>query len=242
MNPASGPDGAVEIEGRQVIEGDRPAAVLAIAWPHLSAVAHRLAGDAPGGAERAVHDAWRRWTDAERSAPTGFPARLTSAAHLFAVEVIKAARRPPGRTVPSRHGRPIEPGTGPGTESERAQAAELVVVVLREQLSPPEVAAFVLRKTFACPPSRLRDILLSGAAALDDPGLRAVPAIRGPRSRPPAPRRIVRAFRAAARSANLADVEDLLGADLVDRPVLWRRAPQDHARLSQRAPLPGPTG
>lgn len=199
----------------------RSTTMLASAWPHLSAIAERLADDTRGDSERLIRDAWR-WANAERSTPSGLLERLAAAGDRVAVEVIATARRPPEHVVPARSGRPIEPGTGPGTVSERAQVAELIVLVLRAQLSPAARFAFVARKAFACPPGRLRRILRS---ALDGPGRRAsAPAPDGRRRiRPAAPLGVTRAFRAAAHSANLADIEDLIGADLVDRPALWRR-------------------
>ena len=104
--------------------------VLASAWPHLSAIAGRLADGTRDDSERIIRDAWRRWSDTGCSTPTGLLGRSATAGHRIAVEVIATAHRPPEHVVPARRGRPIEAGTGPGTASERAQAAELVVLIL----------------------------------------------------------------------------------------------------------------
>ncbi|PZF84683.1 hypothetical protein [Jiangella anatolica] len=200
--------------------------VLASAWPHLSAIAGRLADGTRADSERIIRDAWRRWSVDADSTRSGLPGRFANAGDRIAVEIIAAAHRRTEHPARERAGRTAEPGAGSASETERTQAAELAVLVLRAQLTPAAQLVFVARKAFACPAGGLRRILRSGAIALGDPG-RPARTRRDDwprrRARPMGFRPIARAFRAAARSANLADIEDLLGADLVDRPALWRR-------------------
>jgi RNA polymerase sigma-70 factor (ECF subfamily) len=109
-----------------------------------------------------------------------------------------------------------EPGHAsddPATDVERAEALELAVALLMERLSPIERSVFVLREAFAYPFGAI-----AAAVGVSEPNARQI--ARRARLRLAGPRRarvdplershLLAAFRAAARSGDVARLEQIL--------------------------------
>jgi RNA polymerase sigma-70 factor (ECF subfamily) len=184
--------------------------------PHLFAIAHKILGSA-SEAEDVVQETWLRWQRTDRRAVTNPPGFLATAASRLAINVLQSAR--------TRHETAVTPWlenmadpTG-GTEStvEVAEAVEMALHVLLERLSPAERAAYVLRKGFDYPYSKVAALLMLSAPNARQLVSRAHARLHSDVRRPvclDTRRRLARAFAAAARVGEFAELEALLAADV----------------------------
>lgn len=195
---------------------DTAASVFVTARPRLFAIALRVLGDA-GEAEEVVQDAWLRWARADRSVVISPPAFLALTTTRLAINVAQSARRRRETSTGLWMPETVDPGVSPETAAERHEAVDGAVHLLLERLTPAERAAYVLRKAFDYPYRRISDVLHLGAAHTRQLVRRAHEHIATGRPQPVdtiAHRRLMRAFLTAAQTGDLAELEDLLAADI----------------------------
>src|SRR6202048_2644939 len=115
--------------------------------PRLFGIAYRMLGSA-AEAEDIVQDVWVRWQSTNRSAVQNPPAFLVKTTTRLCISLAQSApsRREiyMGTWLPE----PVDTSGDPGIGAERGEAWKLAVLVLLENLSPKERAAYVLREAF----------------------------------------------------------------------------------------------
>jgi RNA polymerase sigma-70 factor (ECF subfamily) len=118
--------------------------------PRLLAIATRILGNASDG-EDVVQDAWVRWQRCDRALvlnPTAFLVTTTTRLALNAAQSARARRESPvGAFLPE----PADVTHDLAAAAEQREALALGIRLLRERLTPPERAAYVLRQAFAYP-------------------------------------------------------------------------------------------
>lgn len=195
---------------------DHAVVVFLAQRPHLFAIANKILGSA-SEAEDVVQETWVRWQRTDRRAVTNPPGFLATATSRLAINVLQSAR--------TRHETAVTPWleniadpTG-STESalERTEAVEMALHLLLERLSPAERAAYVLRKGFDYPYSQVSALLLLSTPNARQLVSRAHARLHSGARRPVSlhtRRRLARAFAAAARAGEFAELEALLSADV----------------------------
>jgi RNA polymerase sigma-70 factor (ECF subfamily) len=121
--------------------------------PRLRAVAYRMLGSLTE-ADDAVQDAWLRMSRADTSDVENLGAWLTTVIARVSLNMLRSRRtrreEPFGPYVPD----PVidrEDGTDPEHEALLADSVGLALLIVLEQLTPPERLAFVLHDMFAVP-------------------------------------------------------------------------------------------
>lgn len=196
---------------------DEAAEVFIGVRPRLFEIAYRILASV-SEAEDVVQEAWLRWQRTDRSIvlnPTAFLATTTT---RLALNVAQSARRRRETYADSWLPEPADTGIGPEARAERGEAVEQAVLLLLENLSPSERAAYVLREAFDYPYLRIAEVLHLGAANTRQLVRRAHKRIAAGRRRPVnsnVHRRHVRVFLDAAQSGMLTELEQLLAAEVV---------------------------
>jgi RNA polymerase sigma factor (sigma-70 family) len=212
---------------------DHATSVFAGARPRLFAIAFRILQDV-GDAEDIVQDAWLRWQRTDRSVVLDPGAFLATTTTRLALNAARCAHRRHETPAAGWFIEPVAGGAGPELEAERRDAVEAVITLLMERLTPAERATYLLREGFGYPYRRIAELLRLQVAHARQLVRRARQRLTSDRRAPvdaAARRRLVEAFVAAARTGDLAGLEELLA-----------RATTNGAVLSQPAPPPGPTG
>ncbi|MFC0552834.1 sigma factor [Planotetraspora thailandica] len=207
------------VDDRLISELDAAASVFVTTRPRLFAIARRVLGDV-GEAEDVVQETWLRWERADRSVVISPPAFLAMTTTRLAINVVQSARRRREMSVGPWLVETVDRSVSLEAEAERHEAVDLAVRLLLEKLSPAELAAYLLRKAFDYPYRRISDVLHLGEDHTRQLVRRAHEHIATGRRRPVAPaahRRLVQAFLAAAQTGDLAELEQLLAADVFPR-------------------------
>jgi RNA polymerase sigma-70 factor (ECF subfamily) len=192
------------------------AATFEVARPRLFGIAYRVLRGA-AEAEDVVQDTWIRWHRTNRREVRDATAFLAAATTRLAINVSQSARArreaPSGAWLPE----PIDHAADPTVGVERDEALEPAVRNLWEKLTPVELAVFVLREGFdyryreiadvlELSEANARQILVRARARLDSERRRLVS--RGEH------RPLLVAFSAAARTGDLAQLEQLLAGEV----------------------------
>ncbi|MET9493724.1 RNA polymerase sigma-70 factor [Streptomyces sp. NPDC006552] len=183
----------------------------------LFGIAYRVLGSATE-AEDVVQDAWLRWQNTDRSKVLEPAAFLTTVVTRLALNLAQSARVRRESYVGPWLPEPVDTAPDPQLGAERAEALEMAVLLLLEKLNPVERTAYVLREAFDYPYGRIAEILetsQANARQLVSRGRRHLAAERKERVTPAAHRRLLEVFLAAARTGDLAVLEELLSADVV---------------------------
>jgi len=205
---------------------DPTASVFVTARPRLFGIALRVVGDV-GEAEDVVQEAWIRWERADRSdvaSPSAFLAMTTT---RLAINVVQSARKRRETCAGRWLADAVERGAGPQATVERREEVAVAVRLMLARLTPAERAAYLLRRAFEYPYRRISEVLGLEADHTRQLVRRAAGRISAGRDRPvdaTAHRRLVQVFLAAARTGDLAGLEDLLAADVAGQ-VRRRRRP-----------------
>ncbi|MEU6883592.1 RNA polymerase sigma-70 factor [Streptomyces sp. NPDC046712] len=188
--------------------------------PRMFGLAYRLLGSAEE-AEDAVHDAYLRWSGADRASIEHPGAWLAKVVTNLCVNRLTSARVRRERYVGPWLPEPVftQDGTlGPLESAEQRDAVSTALLVLLERLTPTERAVYVLREAFGY---SHRDI--AGALDLSEANCRqvyrrAVQRVATPEARfaPTTARRreLVESFVRAAREGDMAGLEKLLAEDV----------------------------
>lgn len=215
------PEGAVEEAthpeppGRSAL--DEAATIFVGVRRQLFGIAYRMLGSAVE-AEDVVQEAWLRWQSTDRTVVLDPPAYLATVTTRLAINVAQSARVRRETYVGPWLPEPVDTSADPQVGAERGEAVELAVLLVLEKLTPTERAAYVLREAFDYPYEQIAAILETGQANARQLVSRARRHLAAERREPVDAgehRRLLEAFLAAARTGDLAVLEELLAEDVV---------------------------
>ena len=191
--------------------------------PRLRAVAYRMLGSL-SEADDAVQDAWLRLSRADTSEVENLPAWLTTVVARVALNVLRSRNTRREQPLDVRMPDPIvDPaeGTDPEHEALLADSVGLALLVVLEQLSPPERLAFVLHDMFGVPFDDIAPILDRSTEAARQLASRARRRVRGTAPQSDADLtaqwEVVEAFMAAARDGDFDALVAVLDPEVVLR-------------------------
>jgi RNA polymerase sigma-70 factor (ECF subfamily) len=198
---------------------DQHAEAFAAARGRLFGIAYRMLGSV-AEADDVVQDAWLRWQSADRDAVRDPVAFLATTTTRLALNVAQSARVRREAYVGPWLPEPVDTSADPALGAERGAALEVAVLMLLEKLNPVERAAYVLHEAFDYPYAEIAEILgveAGNARQLASRARRKLAAQRpAARVDDAARRRLLDAFVAAARDGDVAGLERLLAADVVN--------------------------
>ena len=188
----------------------------------LKAVAYRMLGSL-SEADDALQEAWLRLnrTDAEEIDNLG--AWLTTVVGRVSLNMLRSRHSRREESLGPHVPEPIvdpEDGTAPEHQALLADSVGLALLVVLEQLSPPERLAFVLHDLFAIPFKEIASILDRSPDATRQLASRARRRVRGapePDADLATQRKVVDAFLAAAREGDFDALVAVLDPDVVLR-------------------------
>ncbi|MEV6097234.1 sigma-70 family RNA polymerase sigma factor [Nocardia sp. NPDC051981] len=191
--------------------------------PRLRAVAYRMLGSVDQ-ADDAVQDAWLRLSRTGPAQIDNLSRWLTTVVARECLHQLRSRRH--RREIPIDSQLPdllvSDVDLDPEQEMMLADAVGLALLVVLERLAPAERVAFVLHDMFDLPFADIADIVGRTPAAARQLASRARRRISGAEVPRPDPdlarqRRVVDAFYAAARSADLDGLLQVLDPDIVHR-------------------------
>jgi len=189
---------------------------FAAARPRLFGIAYRMTGSV-ADAEDLVQEVWLRWQLADRAAVLNPEAYLATAITRLAINESQTARARRETYVGPWLPEPVDTSADPQVGAEQGAVLELAVLMLLEKLTPTERAAYVLREAFDYPYRHVGAVLGLSEVNARQLVTRARRGL-GRRHRRPVDasqhRRLLDAFVRAARSGDVATLEQLLVADL----------------------------
>lgn len=207
--------------------------------PHLLRVAYGTLGSL-AEAEDVVQDAWLRLRRVDAEEIEDLRAWLTTAVARLSLDALKAARRQREEYVGQWLPEPIVESFGDGDPAERVTLDESVataMLVVLEQLSPAERAAFLLHDVFAMPFDQVGEVVGRSPDAVRQLASRARRHVEAGSPRFPASaeehQRVVVAF---VEACGKGDLEALL--EVLDPDVVFRSDGGGHVP-SARFPLEG---
>ncbi|MFF7189189.1 RNA polymerase sigma-70 factor [Streptomyces sp. NPDC008222] len=197
-----------------------PADEFEIHRSRLFGLAYRMLGSAEE-AEDTVQDAYLRWSSAGRQdveRPGAWLAKVVTNLCLTRLTSARARREVyPGPWLPE----PVvtSDGTlGPLESAEQRDAVSYALLVLLERLTPAERAVYVLREAFAYGYREIAEVLDLGEANCRQLYRRATQRLSAEGTRfeaePERQARLVESFLTAARDGDVAELEQLLAADV----------------------------
>ncbi len=188
----------------------------------LKAVAYRMLGST-SEADDAVQDAWLRFSRSDTEEIENLGAWLTTVVARISLNMLRSRATRQEDPIDIRMPEPIvDPeGTDPEHESLLADSVGLALLVVLENLSPPERLAFVLHDMFAVPFDEIAPIVERTPGATRQLASRARRRVQGERAVPDADlntqRRVVDAFLAAAREGDFEGLVAVLDPEVVLR-------------------------
>ncbi|WP_237774194.1 RNA polymerase sigma-70 factor [Actinosynnema sp. ALI-1.44] len=196
---------------------DRAVEAFTEARPRLFGIAYRMLGSAVD-ADDLLQDVWLRWQTYDHSKVDNSTAFLATVTTRLAINATQSARARhetyTGQWLPE----PVDTAADPQLGAEREAALEFAVLMLLEKLPATERAAYVLREAFDYPYAQIAEIVQVNEVAARQLVSRARKHLAAERRTPATPadqRRLLTAFVAAAKSGDLATLEELLAADVV---------------------------
>lgn len=194
---------------------DHALAVFVRVRPRLFGIAYRMLGSADD-AEDIVQNVWLRWQTTDRSVVVDAPAFFATA--RLAINLAQSARSRRETYVGPWLPEPVDTSADPQLGAERDEALEFAVLLLLENLSPKERAAYVLREAFHYLYQQIADILRLGEANVRQLVTRARKHIADGRRVPVSAaeqKQLLVAFIAAAQRGDSAALESLFASDIV---------------------------
>jgi RNA polymerase sigma-70 factor, ECF subfamily len=185
--------------------------------PRLFGVAYRVLGNR-SEADDVVQDAWIRWQRTDRDQVRDPAAFLVTMTARLALTAGQSARARHEIASDSLHADAVDPDDPPRIV-EQAEALERALLALLERLSATERAAYILREAFDYPHRRIADVLGVSEANARQLVTRARGRLRGERRRHISEaehRHLLDAFVAASHTGDLASLERVLVAEIVE--------------------------
>lgn len=133
--------------------------------PRLFGIAYRILG-AVADAEDVVQETWIAWDATDQSQIASPTAYLTRAVSNRSLNRLRELSRRKEEYIGPWLPEPIDTSRRPDEAAELADSVSYALMVLLEQLSPMERAAFVLREVFDVPTADVAEALSSNAAAV----------------------------------------------------------------------------
>jgi RNA polymerase sigma-70 factor (TIGR02957 family) len=196
---------------------EQAAAVFSAVRPRLFGIAYRMLGSATE-AEDLVQDVWLRWQTSDRSAVTNPAAYLATAITRLAINATQSARVRRETYIGPWLPEPVDTSADPYLGAERNEALGFAVLLVLEKLSPTERAAYILREAFDYPYGQIAEILGTSEAATRQLVSRARKRLVAERRNPVTDqeqRELLTAFVTAARTGDLAALEQVLADDVI---------------------------
>jgi RNA polymerase sigma factor (sigma-70 family) len=203
--------------GRVGEVSDADAASFQMVRPRLFGIAYRVLGCATE-ADDVVQETWIRWQGTDRSQVRDAASFLATATTRLAINVAQSARARREMHIGPRLVDRVDAAANPSLDAEQSEALESAVRMLLLKLSPAERAAYVLREAFDYPYRQIGEVLALSEANARQLVTRARRRLRGEHRRPvraTEQQRLLDAFVAAAKTGDLATLEQLLAADVV---------------------------
>ncbi|MEV6495406.1 sigma factor-like helix-turn-helix DNA-binding protein, partial [Actinoplanes sp. NPDC051633] len=163
-------------------------------------------------------DAWLRWQTTDRSKVVNPAAFLATTTTRLAINSLQSARARRETYIGPWLPEPVDTGADPYLGAERGEALQFAALMLMEKLTPNERAAYVLREAFDYPYAQIADILQSTEPAVRQLVSRARKHMAGERRAPVSlaeQRKLLTTFIDAARSGDMAELEQLFAAEAV---------------------------
>jgi RNA polymerase sigma-70 factor, ECF subfamily len=187
--------------------------------PRLLSIAYRMLGSA-WDAEDVVAEAMVRWLRVDRDQVHEPLAYLTTIVTRLAIDQLRSARATRERYVGAWLPEPVLTAPsplGPLDTVERREAVSLATLRMMETLSPPERAVLVLHEAFDVPHADIGDILDMTESAARQHLHRARARIQrdADASSPEVHDKSFDRFLTALENGDLAEVQELLAADVV---------------------------
>ncbi|MGK5682930.1 RNA polymerase sigma-70 factor [Actinoplanes sp. URMC 104] len=195
---------------------DGAARVFTEVRPRLFGIAYRMLGSVTE-AEDLVQDVWLRWQAYDRDTVENPGAFLATTTTRLAINHLQSARVRRETYIGPWLPEPVDTGADPYLGAETGDALEFAVLVLLEKLTPTERAAYVLREAFDYPYGQIAEILRSTEPAVRQLVSRARRHVTGERKArvsTAAQKQLLTTFIAAARTGDLAALEQLFAADV----------------------------
>ena len=190
---------------------------------HLRAVAYRMLGSV-SEADDAVQEAWLRLSRTDASEVENLRAWLTTVVGRVCLDMLRSRKSRREDSLGPHVPEPIvdpEAGLDPEHEALLADSVGLALLVVLEELAPPERLAFVLHDMFGMPFAEIAPILDRSPDATRQLASRARRRVRGaaPASDADLDRQweVGEAFLAAAREGDFEALVSLLHPDVVFR-------------------------
>ena len=202
---------------------------------HLRAVAYGMLGSL-SEAEDAVQEAWLRLDRADSGSINDMQAWLTTVVGRICLDMLRTRRARRETNLGSWLPEPVvsfDDDTGPEQEAILSDAVGIAMLVVLDQLSPPERLAFVLHDVFGVPFDEIGRIVGRSTEAARQLATRARRRVReAPEPEPDLvrQRRVVDAFLSAARAGNMEALLEVLDPEVVFRTDAGRR-PVDAATI-----------
>ncbi|WP_165986604.1 RNA polymerase sigma factor SigJ [Streptomyces sp. YIM 98790] len=202
---------------------ERGSGRLAAEWerhrPAVFGVAYRLLGSV-ADAEDVTQDVWLRAAGADLERVTGLRAWLVTVAARRAYDILRSARARRETYVGPWLPEPLLTGPDAAEAVLVDESVSTAMLLVMEELSPPERVAFVLHDVFGVEYARIAGVLGGSVPAARQHASRARRRVAGAReSAPRASRaereRVLAAFRAAYLAGDLAALVRLLHPDAV---------------------------
>lgn len=182
--------------------------------PRLFGLAYRLLGSAEE-AEDLVQDTYLRWTAADQALVQNPQAWLTKVLTNLCLTRLTSARARREQYVGTWLPEPVLTSGGPLELAEQRETVSFALLVLLEQLTPPERAVFVLHEAFDYSHREIAEIIGQSEVNCRQLLRRARTRIMIPaQTRSPDDHELVRRFFAAANKGDLESLENLLAADV----------------------------
>nr|WP_042188668.1 RNA polymerase sigma-70 factor [Kibdelosporangium sp. MJ126-NF4]CEL18384.1 putative RNA polymerase sigma factor [Kibdelosporangium sp. MJ126-NF4]CTQ97867.1 putative RNA polymerase sigma factor [Kibdelosporangium sp. MJ126-NF4] len=185
--------------------------------PRLFGIAYRMLGSALD-ADDLLQEVWLRWQDYDHAKVANPAAFLATVTTRLAINATRTARARHETYIGPWLPEPVDTSADPQLGAERDAALELAVLLLLEKLPATERAAYVLREAFDYPYAQIAEIVQVSEVAARQLVSRARKHLAAERRTPTTAqdqRRLLTAFVAAAKSGDLATLEELLAADVV---------------------------
>jgi RNA polymerase sigma factor (sigma-70 family) len=199
-----------------IIDLDDATFLFIRARPGLLKIADRILGS-PNEAEDVIQEAWLRWQGQDREVVLNPLALLRTTTARLAVNVLQSAHRRRESSATPWLPETMDTRATPEAAAERQDTVERVVFLLMETLTPKQRAAYVLREGFGYSYDQLAELLQLSVVNARQQISRAQQRLMARRRKQPVDavvyRRLVGAFLAAARSGDLAVLEEVLTAD-----------------------------
>jgi len=189
---------------------------------HLRAVAYGMLGSL-SEADDAVQEAWLRLDRSDAESILDIQAWLTTVVGRICLDMLRTRHSRREHLAGTWLPEPVvelDGSTGPEQEAVLSEAVGIAMLVVLDQLSPPERLAFVLHDVFGVPfdeIGRIAGRTTEAARQLASRARRRVREAPSPDVDLPRQRRVVDAFLSAARAGNMEGLLAVLDPDVVFR-------------------------